>query len=265
MVDEDGGVRIRRIRAWEMPRLAFLGARTIEAHARTAKLKRVRAAYPPPPLRLATLTVVRLFNLALLPSWVARTGSDAATVTAYPLAGTGRVRGRLAMIGRLLALFGGVLAAVVVIMTRWPAAALPILVVGVLGFVAVYAPLLWPAVYAWRDREANRALRQARAAVVAATPGPVLWACDLAGGGHGAARALARRLVAAADAEGITIVAFIEEGLVRYYRRQGFRCGPSVPTSWGSQRLPVRPPASPAPPGDLGALLLPGSRRRPRG
>lgn len=239
---QPGAVVVRRVRLREVPQLARLGARTMDRLARSGRLVRVGAIYPPAPVRLFTLTVLRAVNLAVIPSWVARTATDAATVSAYPSTGPGRYLWRITAGARL----GGWLLAAVALATlaliRWPAAAPAVGALAVLGLVAVYAPFLWLARHGWADRGAGKVLREARDRAIADAPGLVLWGADLAGGGKGAGQALVASLVATADAEGITIAAFIEEAMADYYRQAGFRCEPVVPTSWGAQLLAVRPP-----------------------
>jgi len=100
-----------------------------------------------------------------------------------------------------------------------------------------------------RERWGSGLLREAQKALVSSTPGEVVFAADLAGGGRWAGTALVRELMERADADGITVIARTERGrLLEFYQGRGFTVAGERKTRWGSEVLMIRRPREPSEP-----------------
>jgi len=250
----EADIDVRRVRLREVPRLAWVAGRTMEAEARGVlrpdgtrrrRLHRTWAVCPPRPLRFYVVLVQCFVTLAVAPSWVGRTASDVAVVSTWPVTGAGRYAWRLRAACAVLAGFVAWCVGLVVVVTRWPGTGVMV-ASGLAAVIVVGAiPVAWPAPAGLRDHRATKSLREAQRKVVDEATGPVHWAAGLASGNHGAGLALTRAVVARLDASDITIVARTEQGpLVRLYRWAGFTVAAEAPTTWGTAVLVVRRPTT---------------------
>lgn len=247
---------VRPIRMREVPALAWVLSRTMEATARDLqkpdgvrrnRLQRVRHTYPPGPLRRYAIFVTYLVSLAVIESWVGRSADDVAAVSVIPLTGPGRFAWRLRAMAVSLPVFFTWMGAFMVVAGLRPSAVIPIGIVFGLGLVLPFLPFLWPAGDIWRNRRGLRVIRLARKTVIAdaVIGGRVIWAAGLGSGNRGAGARLAATMAKRADAEGVTVLAVAEEALACIYQRFGFIVQERAAMSWGTQVLLVRRRPSP--------------------
>lgn len=249
-------LEVRPLRMREVPRVAWVMARTMEATARDdpkpdgtrrSRLHRVRATYPPRPWRFGVILLTYAGSLATMPTWVGRDANDLAALSVLPLHGPGRYAWRLRAMALGVPLFLLFVAWVIgftVAATQWPSAVIPIATLFLGGLLLPCLPLVWPATDLWRNRHGRRLLREAkRQAVADAGAGAVLWAAGLGSGDGGAGVRLARVLAEQAEAQGATVLAITEDPLPRIYQRFGCDVIASATMTWGTAVLVQRRPA----------------------
>ena len=240
-------IEVRRGHWWEAPALGVNSARAYENDARRPdgrfprppRFQRMPAVMPPPPLRFYVLVLLHVGNLLVFPYWIGRTADDVAVTILKVLGGRGRHRDR----ARVVAASGLLLLVLVVLFT---AVLLPAgfafgpagIVAATALFFGALAPIGWHAVRVAKASVGRAQLRDAEGDLISSAAGPVWLAGDLAGGGNGAGSALVRVLLDRADAEGTTVIAHTERGvLLDFYEKRGFTVEAEREAAWGTEVL----------------------------
>lgn len=262
--------KVRRAGVRDIPRLAMVATRAIEAHVGDERLAKMAALLPRwRPARLALLLAANVLMLAGTPCWFLRARGGEAVVGAYPMRGPGRASYNCRRVGPAVAVLGTVLVVGVPMFLAPPV----VQVTGGVSLVGLVRRPVWRTVERWWDsglsfvrrglRRRPKAERQAeglrarRRDAVRAAPGPVWFAAGLAAEGDAAGVLLVAELVAEIAKTDITVVARTEarsvkvttagaldvDGpLVTLYQRCGFVVAGRRRRWWGVDVLMVRPP-----------------------